>query len=384
MDQTALHLTDHVLPRRVPFRHWVVTFPAPLPVRLLYDPELRAQVLRIVVAVIKGYYRGAPTAWTKGKPEVGAVTSLGLSNGALEPFLHFHMLWVDGVFIAGAAQARPIFRRAPPLIDAELRRVVERIETRVLGLLARKGLLASDDELDGHTQAALSWVPRARPIRTHRRSRSVSPARSVSLCVRSDTGFTIHARTRIPAHDRPALVRLVRYLTRPPLAIHRLTMNEAGQVALRLPHPRRDGTVSLLYDPVDFIGLLAAIIPRPRSHLLHYHGVLAAGAKLRPLIIPAPNPTKRAPSPAQARSSSYIDWSTLLRRTFSVDVLHCGRCGRDRRILAVITDRRAALAILRHLGLLGPADVSIDTAPARAPPAIRWFDPDLPILDDAA
>jgi hypothetical protein len=104
-------------------------------------------------------------------------------------------------------------------------------------------------------------------------------------------------------------------VTRPPLAIHRLTRTDDGLVVLHLPHPRKDGTVAFTYDPVDFIGLLAAIVPRPRSHLLHYHGVLAPAAKLRPLVVPSKKP-KTTPTPGRARSSSYIDWATLLRRTY--------------------------------------------------------------------
>jgi hypothetical protein len=32
------------------------------------------------------------------------------------------------------------------------------------------------------------------------------------------------------------------------------------------------------FDPLDFLSRLAALVPRPRAHLLTYHGVLAPAA----------------------------------------------------------------------------------------------------------
>jgi hypothetical protein len=47
----------------------------------------------------------------------------------------------------------------------------------------------------------------------------------------------------------------------------------------------------------------------------------------------------------------YIDWATLMRRTFDVDVLRCSRCGSRLRVLAVITEPDPIRRILAHLGL---------------------------------
>jgi hypothetical protein len=47
--------------------------------------------------------------------------------------------------------------------------------------------------------------------------------------------------------------------------------------------------------PVDFKERLAALVPRPRLHLVRFHGVLAPNAKLRALIVP------RAPGSACPR-----------------------------------------------------------------------------------
>jgi hypothetical protein len=49
-----------------------------------------------------------------------------------------------------------------------------------------------------------------------------------------------------------------------------------GRIALRLKTPWSDGTIHMVYEPVDLIAKLAALIPRPRKNVVLYHGVLAA------------------------------------------------------------------------------------------------------------
>jgi hypothetical protein len=100
------------------------------------------------------------------------------------------------------------------------------------------------------------------------------------LCADID-GFSLHAAVRIEAHERKRLERLCRYITRPPLSDERIRVNAAGQVQLELKTPWRDGTTHLVMSPLEFMQRLAALVPRPRLHLIRYHGVLAPNAKLR-------------------------------------------------------------------------------------------------------
>ena len=44
--------------------------------------------------------------------------------------------------------------------------------------------------------------------------------------------------------------------------------------------------------PLEFMQRLAALVPRPRLHLIRFHGVLAPHAGLRTAIVPDP-PQKR-------------------------------------------------------------------------------------------
>ena len=52
------------------------------------------------------------------------------------------------------------------------------------------------------------------------------------------------------ADERHALEQLCRYITRPALANERVQCNTAGQVALKLKTPWRDGTTHLVMSPL--------------------------------------------------------------------------------------------------------------------------------------
>jgi len=53
----------------------------------------------------------------------------------------------------------------------------------------------------------------------------------------------------------------------------------------------RDGTSAIAFEPLDFLARLAALVPRPRAHLLTYHGVLAPAAAWREFIVPRSSAT---------------------------------------------------------------------------------------------
>ena len=52
------------------------------------------------------------------------------------------------------------------------------------------------------------------------------------------------------------------------LANERVQTNAAGQVVLKLKTPWRDGSSHLVMSPLEFMQRLAALVPRPRLHLI--------------------------------------------------------------------------------------------------------------------
>jgi len=55
-------------------------------------------------------------------------------------------------------------------------------------------------------------------------------------------GFALHAGTVCEAYQRGRLERLCRYITRPPAAAKRLSVDRQSPVVYRYKQPFRDGT----------------------------------------------------------------------------------------------------------------------------------------------
>ena len=101
---------------------------------------------------------------------------------------------------------------------------------------------------------------------------------------------------------------------------------------LRLKSPYRDGTTHIVMQPQDFMQRLAALVPRPRLHLIRFHGVLAPNAKLRAAVIPKPAQKDSAPAHEHAHGqAARMSWTRLLKRVFDIDVERCV-CGGQLRI----------------------------------------------------
>ena len=106
--------------------------------------------------------------------------------------------------------------------------------------------------------------------RVVRPSSAAPPFEPGALCAEID-GFSLHAKVRVDANDRERLERLerlCRYVARPPIATERLSLAEDGRVVYALRHPWRDGSTHVVFEPLDFLGRLAALVPAPRAHVL--------------------------------------------------------------------------------------------------------------------
>ena len=71
-------------------------------------------------------------------------------------------------------------------------------------------------------------------------------------------GFSLHATTVCEAYQRSRLERLCRYITRPPIATKRLSVDGRGRVVYQYKQPFRDGSTHVVLEPLDFIARLAA------------------------------------------------------------------------------------------------------------------------------
>ncbi len=156
---------------------------------------------------------------------------------------------------------------------------------------------------------------------------------------------------RCDAEQRGALEHLCRYITRPAIANERLSVSRAGQVVLKLKTPYRDGTSHLVMSPLEFMQRLGALVPRPRLHLIRFHGVLARHAQLRAGIVPIPPQTAHAADCAHANGApAHMSWARLLKRVFDLDLERCV-CGGKLKMIAAIEEPAVIERILTHPGL---------------------------------
>ena len=111
-------------------------------------------------------------------------------------------------------------------------------------------------------------------------------------------GFSLNCAVACESQDRIKLERVIRYMARPPVSQEYLSVDGDGLVVYELKHAFSDGTTDILFEPQDFIARLASLVPRPRAHLVRYHGLFAPNARHRHLIVP------RHPSPASTEQSN--------------------------------------------------------------------------------
>jgi hypothetical protein len=158
-------------------------------------------------------------------------------------------------------------------------------------------------------------------------------------------GFSLHAGVAARADERKKLERLCRYISRPAVSEARLSLTPSGLVRYQLKTPYSDGATHVLFEPLDFIARLAALVPKPRVNLTRYHGVFAPNSAHRAQVTKARRGKGgRAQAaaetddrtPAERRAS--MTWAQRLKRVFNIDIETCSVCGGAMRIIACIED----------------------------------------------
>ena len=211
--------------------------------------------------------------------------------------VHFHMLFLDGVFVGNT------FKESYAPSTESIDKLTHTIATRIGAYLERQGLLERDVENSYLT--APSTPDEDDPL-SHMLGSSITyrvaygsqqgrkvftlqtlPPDTIEEPRKTVSGHSLHAGVATKAHDREKLERICRYIARPAISEQRLSLTNHGMVRYQLKTPYRDGTTHALFEPLDFISKLAALVPKPRVNLTRYHGVFAPNSKHRAHITPA-------------------------------------------------------------------------------------------------
>ncbi|HEX7481364.1 MAG TPA: transposase [Polyangiales bacterium] len=414
MTETALHLTDHVIPR-VRVRQWVLTVPHRYRYRIGYDHALCKRFLRALNRELRTYYRNK-----SGQPDgqTGSVTFIQRFNGELALSPHYHVIAIDGVFVEDAEHGLRFIEASEPS-KLDVAEVLSAVHARIHGVLRRLGLEEPDEDSDPLASDSPALAACYSGSITRRTALGPNAGQAVVKLgalpnmpwVEIDKprhahyeGFDLHADVAFAADNRQGLEQLLRYGARPAIASGRLALTEDGRVSLELKRRYHDGTTHILFQPTTFIERLAALVPRPQKNLTIYSGVLAPNAKLRskvvafgapaelpqPPAVTAPEPASaeptqlplaaateppvggvqpaandNTPKPERKRRRPNYTWAELMRHSFEIDVLECQRCGGRLRMLAAVTKPAAVRAALAKLGM--PTEAP-KLRPARPPP----------------
>jgi len=305
------------------------------------------------------------------------------------------MLFLDGVYV-GEAGPSARFRWVKAPSSAELTQLTHTIAHRLARYLERQGLLVRDaehsylalegldedpmDQLRGHsiTYRIAVGPQQGRKVFTlqtlpDERDADDAPA------VGNVAGFSLHAAVAARGNERDKLERLCRYITRPAIAERRLSLTHQGKVRYELKTPYRDGTTHVIFEPVDFIAKLAALVPRPRVNLTRFHGVFAPNSLHRAWVTPAKrgkgSPKSAADQDEKTPAQPHVamSWAQRLKRVFNIDVKTCRVCGGAAKVIACIEDPAVISKILNHLQEQSPLDSAVQIANPRAPPQVGLF-----------
>jgi len=143
MAQTAAHLVEQVI-SWVPTRQWVVSVPVPLRYWMAASQDLTATVHTIIRTTIGQYYvnKAVARGLKRASLQPGSVTFMQRFGSALNVNLHFHCVFLEGVYLDRTDQGlKPRFVTAESPTDADIVTVVQTISRRVIRTLRRLGYL---------------------------------------------------------------------------------------------------------------------------------------------------------------------------------------------------------------------------------------------------
>ena len=383
-------LVDSVLPIR-PIRQWVLSVPFPLRWLFSSDSCLLGKALGIVTRAISSYLI-KKAGFSHKTAKTGAVTLIQRFGSALNLNVHFHMLFLDGVYDVDSGTLGHFHSIKPPT-PGEMGILLHRISERIARLLEREGFLERDMEqgtllLDGVDDCVMNDLQGSsityRIAIGAQRGRKVCTLQTLPAMVESlDThgqilakagGFSLHAGVSAKAYQRDKVERLCRYIARPAVSTQRLKRLSDGKISYELKTPYKNGTTHVLFEPLDFIARLAALVPKPRVHLTRFHGVFAPNSKYRAVVTGESQSKQNKSSVIEDKREvdephKAMNWAMRLKRVFNIDITVCKHCQGPVKIIACIEDRQVIDKILAHINRQKNTLIPvIATLGIRAPP----------------
>ena len=135
MSESAIHLVEEVLPIK-PIRQWVISFPIQIRLLLAVRPKIMSEVLNVVTGTISGHLC-KKAGFKKSQAKAGVVSLIQRFGGSINLNVHFHQLYVDGVYELDE-EGRP---------NAwHMTKVLNKIILRITKLLEKRGIIRRDED----------------------------------------------------------------------------------------------------------------------------------------------------------------------------------------------------------------------------------------------
>lgn len=196
------------------------------------------------------------------------------------------MLFLDGVYEVDSEGRTAKFHAIETPTPGEMQRLLHQISERIARLLERQGYLERDSEegsllLDGFDDNVLNDLQgssityriavgrsRGKKVFTLKTLPSIDDEDDINgQALAKAGGFSLHAGVTAKSHQRDKVERL-----------------PDGKLSYELKTPYKNGTTHVIFEPLDFIARLAALVPKLRVHLTRFHGVFAPNSKHRAMV----------------------------------------------------------------------------------------------------
>ena len=250
MAESTSHLLDEVFPHK-PLRQWVLSFPFPLRLLLAKEPKLIGDVLAVVNRALSTYLIKKAGLTKKSGAKTGSVSFIQRFGGSLNLNIHFHMMYLDGVYTFDQEKAK--FHFLTPPNSSELNNLLKSIAQRIVKLLEKRALIVRDE---GTGDKFLDLSPNEPIDQIHSSSITYRTAlgkykgqKALTLgsipnlkaqkekdqpFLSKNSGFSLHGGVTCKSHERKKREHICRYISRPSLSEERLSVNAHGQVIYKL------------------------------------------------------------------------------------------------------------------------------------------------------
>jgi ribosomal protein S27E len=265
MVESAALLVDSVLPHQ-PIRQWVLSVPFPLRWLFASEPCVLGKALEVVTRAI-GSYLVKKAGFSHKTARIGAVTLIQRFGSALNLNIHFHMLFLDGVYEVDIEGKSCQFHAIETPRPVEMNRLLHRISERMARLLEREGKLERDGEeggliLDGFDDEVINHLQgssisyriavgsqRGKKVFTLKTLPAMDETADPSgQTLATAGGFSLHAGVSAKAHQRDKVERLCRYIARSAVSTQRLERLPDGKIRYELKTPYKNGTTHVVFD----------------------------------------------------------------------------------------------------------------------------------------